>query len=56
MKEYLEFSPDAVCLQAGHSGHYIHLTEPELIVGAAEEMLSPSDAAGNRPRRQGEIH
>lgn len=40
MKEYLGFSKEAKYLQAKHSGHYIHLTEPELIVSEAERMLS----------------
>ena len=40
MKEYLGFSKHATYLQAGHSGHYIHLTEPKLIVSEAERMLS----------------
>lgn len=39
MKEYLGFSKEAKYLQAKHSGHYIHLTEPELIVSEAERML-----------------
>ena len=40
MKEYLNFSKEAVHLQAKHSGHYIHLTEPELIISEVEKMLS----------------
>ncbi len=39
MKEYLVFSKKAIFVQADHSGHYIHLTEPELIVREAEKML-----------------
>lgn len=31
MQEYLSFSANAVHLQADHSGHFLHLTEPELI-------------------------
>ena len=38
MKEYLSFSKNAMYLQAEHSGHYIHLTEPELIVREAERI------------------
>lgn len=38
MKEYLDFSKDSTYLQAEHSGHYIHLTDPELILGAVERM------------------
>lgn len=43
MKEYLTFSKEAVYLQAEHSGHYIHLTEPELIVSEAERILHRND-------------
>ncbi len=39
MKEYLSFSKRSMYLQADHSGHYIHLTEPGLIVREAEKML-----------------
>ena len=39
MKEYLDFSTMSTFLQAEHSSHYIHLTEPELIVREAERML-----------------
>ena len=39
MKEYLGFSKKAMYYQADHSGHYIHLTEPELILDEAERML-----------------
>lgn len=39
MKEYLGFSKNVMHVQAEHSGHYIHLTEPELIVSEAEKML-----------------
>lgn len=39
MKEYLDFSKNAIYLQAEHSGHYIHLMEPELIMREAERML-----------------
>lgn len=39
MKEYLGFSKNAKHVQAEHSGHYIHLTEPELIVSEVEKML-----------------
>lgn len=40
MKEYLGFSKEAMYVQAEHSGHYIHLTEPELIVREAERILT----------------
>lgn len=36
MKEYLSFSSKSTYIQAEHSGHYIHLTEPELIIKEAE--------------------
>lgn len=39
MKEYLDFSQKSIHIQADHSGHYIHLTEPELIVREAEKMI-----------------
>lgn len=39
MKEYLGFSQKSRYVQAKHSGHYIHLTEPELIVSEAEKIL-----------------
>ena len=39
MKEYLGFSKKSMHLQADHSGHYIHLTEPELIVREAERII-----------------
>ena len=39
MKEYLSFSQNAIYVQAKCSGHYIHLTEPELIVGEAKKLL-----------------
>lgn len=39
MKEYLNFSNNSTYLQAKHSGHYIHLTEPEIIVDEAERIL-----------------
>lgn len=38
MKEYLEFSAKAVWKQAEHSTHFIHLTEPELIITALGEI------------------
>ena len=34
MKQYLEFTPNSIYLQAKNSGHYMHLTEPELIMEA----------------------
>lgn len=42
MKDYLGFSRKSMYVQAKHSGHYIHLTEPELIVSEAEKLLSRS--------------
>ena len=39
MKEYLDFSKNAIYIQAEHSGHYIHLTEPELIIREVERIL-----------------
>lgn len=39
MREYLDLSKEAMYLQADHSSHYIHLTEPELIVREAERMM-----------------
>lgn len=39
MREYLDFSKEAMFVQADHSSHYIHLTEPELILREAERMM-----------------
>ena len=39
MREYLDFSKEARHVQAEHSGHYIHLTEPELVMREVERML-----------------
>lgn len=39
MLEYLDFSEEARHVQAEHSGHYIHLTEPELVMREVERML-----------------
>lgn len=39
MKDYLCFSKKARHVQAEHSGHYIHLTEPELIINEVKKML-----------------
>ncbi|MGN0267574.1 MAG: alpha/beta hydrolase [Lachnospiraceae bacterium] len=39
MKEYLRFSSESRYVQADHSGHYIHLTEPELILREVDRML-----------------
>ena len=39
MREYLDLSKEAMYLQPDHSSHYIHLTEPELIVREAEGMM-----------------
>lgn len=36
MKEYLAFSDKSTFIQAKNSGHYIHLTEPELITQALD--------------------
>ena len=41
-KEYVQsggLSKKAMYYQADHSGHYIHFTEPELILDEAERML-----------------
>ena len=39
MREYFDLSKEAMYLQPDHSSHYIHLTEPELIVREAERMM-----------------
>ena len=39
MMEYLHFSSKSRYVQANHSGHYIHLTEPELILREVDRML-----------------
>jgi pimeloyl-ACP methyl ester carboxylesterase len=38
MKEYLTFSPKSFHLQAEHSGHYIHLTEFQIVEKALAEL------------------
>ena len=35
MKEYLKFSRKSLWIQATNSTHYIHLTEPEIVINAA---------------------
>ena len=38
MKEYLTFSPQSEWLEADKSTHYIHLTQPELVLQAVEKI------------------
>ena len=45
MKTYLSFSKSARWINASKSGHYIHLTEPELIEESLEAITKQHDAA-----------
>ena len=38
MQEYLAFSEESVLLRAENSGHYIHLTDPEVIMQALQRI------------------
>jgi hypothetical protein len=38
MKEYLAFSEKSFYIQAQNSSHYIHLTEPDLVLRAVNEV------------------
>lgn len=40
MKDYLTYSDDTEYIQAKNSGHYIHLTEPELIFDGLDRILT----------------
>lgn len=42
MSDYLAFSKESRYVQAEHSGHYIHLTEPELIVREVDRIAFPN--------------
>ncbi len=39
MKEYLEFSPQAIYLQSEKSGHHLHLGDPDLIRQALDSLI-----------------
>lgn len=39
MKEYLSFSSKSRLIQAKKSSHYIHLTEPEIILSTLDEII-----------------
>lgn len=38
MKQYLDFTPKSIYYQAKNSGHYMHLTEPELILTGVQYL------------------
>lgn len=39
MKEYLKFSRKSLWIQATNSTHYIHLTEPEIVINAVSKKF-----------------
>jgi len=39
MKEYLSFSNNSKLIQAEKSGHYVHLSEPEILFSALSEIM-----------------
>lgn len=42
MRRYLEYSADSQYIQAQNSTHYIHLTEPEIIMRAVDTLIAQS--------------
>jgi carboxypeptidase C (cathepsin A) len=44
MREYLKLSANSIFIQAKNSGHMIHFTDPESILGAIELAVSTSPA------------